>query len=425
MCATYPDLLVPFVRYCTVGTIASYLELYLLLVSIPHASVHLFPMKTVPRPSRNGSGGQAFEQVPLVSETELLEAPTQPQARGGAALAQFTPIYDASSGPDIPTLVAALAGDNPGTTSREDAARRLAELSGEERDCQSQIVSAGAIAPLIALARDGSTQCKESAALALANLAHEGMSTRAAIASAGGIDPLVELVRSGDAQGHAHAAMELANLALRASATDSEGSVHLAPSESISSLIPLVTGTGHSKIKEHAALALAHLAAQDPDNQAAITAAGAIPPLVALIRNGDTFGSMRAAQALGDLAANNRANQTAIAACGGIAALVVLLKGAPQHCKWAAAIALGHLAHDHEANQAAIVAAEGVPHLVALESTGDAQGKDAAAAALRRLSDYGANSNNEATITSARRMTRQSSGRATLSLPRIFDRARR
>ena len=58
------------------------------------------------------------------------------------------------------------------------------------------IARAGGIAPLVAMARDGTDEQKEEAAGALGNLAHNA-DNQVAIARAGGIAPLVAMARGG------------------------------------------------------------------------------------------------------------------------------------------------------------------------------------------------------------------------------------
>ena len=58
-------------------------------------------------------------------------------------------------------------------------------------------MAAGGIAPLVALAKDGTPGARENAAAALANLAANNAANQQAIAAAGGIAPLVALVKDG------------------------------------------------------------------------------------------------------------------------------------------------------------------------------------------------------------------------------------
>ena len=75
----------------------------------------------------------------------------------------------------------------------------------------------------------------------------------------------------------------------------------------------------------------------------AIAAAGGIPPLVALVRDGDAGGKEQAAGALRSLAVNAD-NQVAIARAGGIEPLVALARSGTDGQKEHAAAALRNLA---------------------------------------------------------------------------------
>ena len=77
--------------------------------------------------------------------------------------------------------------------------------------------------------------------------------------------------------------------------------------------------------KEHAARALTNLAV-NADNQVAIAAAGAIPPLVALLREGSAEGRAKAAGALGVLALDDD-NQWAIIEADAMLPLIKLSQG--------------------------------------------------------------------------------------------------
>merc|ERR1719343_129291 len=79
-----------------------------------------------------------------------------------------------------------------------------------------------------------------------------------------------------------------------------------------------------------AALALQHLAFESHENQAAITQAGAIMPLIKLLEDGMPGVREEAARALWNLAMNNFDNQVAIARAGAAIPLVALLKGDAQ-----------------------------------------------------------------------------------------------
>ena len=124
---------------------------------------------------------------------------------------------------------------------------------------------------------------------------------------------------------------------------------------------------------EQAAEALRWLADKGGVNCAAIAAAGAIEPLVALLTKGASRGKQLAAEILSSLTANYARNtgnhvacRIAIAEAGGIEALVALVSSGTAGGQAMAAEALRNLTYNNAANQVAIIAAGGVEALTAL-----------------------------------------------------------
>ena len=137
--------------------------------------------------------------------------------------------------------------------------------------------------------------------------------------------------------------------------------------------------------KEVAACALANLAGSiGPDVLRQIVAAGAIPPLVALVRNGSDYGKKWAACALANLAIGDIAAQP-IADAGGIAALVELLRDGSDDGKMRAAHALANLACNGDVAAQSIVDAGGIAALFELLRDGSDDGQKQAARALWNL----------------------------------------
>lgn len=141
----------------------------------------------------------------------------------------------------------------------------------------------------------------------------------------------------------------------------------------------------------NAAGALGVLAASETSRDA-IRQQGGIPPLVALLASGaDSEAAQEAAGALCNLAHNNDANRDAICAAGAIPRLVKLLSaGVDTSAAAHAAGALRNLALD-AANLAAIREAGGIPRLVSLLSAGpESEAARRAAAALANMACDGA-----------------------------------
>jgi hypothetical protein len=129
-------------------------------------------------------------------------------------------------------------------------------------------------------------------------------------------------------------------------------------------------GTGSSpNVQDFAAIALQNLAAS-AEHDDAIAAAGAIPPLVLLLKS--EYAQASAAYALQNLALKPE-NQSAIAAAGAIPMLVLLLEDSDDDDNRLEAVAgaLCNLAHQHAQNAAAIVAAGALRHLAARRNRAD------------------------------------------------------
>lgn len=135
-------------------------------------------------------------------------------------------------------------------------------------------------------------------------------------------------------------------------------------------LATMLSGSDGDAAQKAAAGALWNLAYKSEDNRNVIRNAGAIPPLVRLLKSYQPEGMRReAARAISNLSCNNHANQVAIAASGAIPPLVHLLQSGTPCSVEAAARALSNLALQDE-NQADIAAAGAVPALLQLMSTG-------------------------------------------------------
>ena len=120
-------------------------------------------------------------------------------------------------------------------------------------------------------------------------------------------------------------------------------------------VVPLVAllGTDSDSVRAASACALAELVRGNPSNQSAASAG--ITPLVALIQGDSSLEAKEeAARALWSFSALHPSNQTAVAAAGGIAPLVQLLGAGGERAQSEAAGALASLALEHDANRTAI-----------------------------------------------------------------------
>ena len=148
--------------------------------------------------------------------------------------------------------------------------------------------------------------------------------------------------------------------------------VAIAEAGAIPPLVALLRN-GSADRQEQAAAALGLLAGNNAVTAATVEA-DSIAPLVALVRNGRAVGQERAARALANIARGSRANQAAIVEAGGIAPLVELVRNGHAGGKERATEALRNLAQENAAIQAAIVEAGAIPPLVMLVRDGAVRG---------------------------------------------------
>ena len=132
------------------------------------------------------------------------------------------------------------------------------------------------------------------------------------------------------------------------------------------------------------------LSVNNANNQVFIAEAGAIPPLVELLKNGSAEAMTNAVAALETLALHED-NRDLIVEAGAIRPLVELLKNGSAEAKTEAARALKRLAF-HAKNQVLIAEAGAIPPLVKLRTNGSAKAKTKAAGALKKLAH---NANNK------------------------------
>ena len=138
------------------------------------------------------------------------------------------------------------------------------------------------------------------------------------------------------------------------------------------------------ELKPVAALALADLARDNLELQAAISGAGAMKPLIIMTTSFKSRGAKAAAGALATLAAGNPENQITIAKEGGISPLIDLLKSGITRAHEHAARAISMLCNN-ENNRLDVAKTGGIEPLVALVGTGNDTAKFHAANALEKL----------------------------------------
>ena len=144
------------------------------------------------------------------------------------------------------------------------------------------------------------------------------------------------------------------------------------------------------EMREQAAMHLFQLALQGHgEHCAAIHDAGAVTPLVNILRDGGAKSQSSACGALGAIAASKDVHQTTIADAGGIPPVVRLLKTGSAKVQEQAASTLASLNSD-ASHQKQVLAAGGIVSLVAMLKGGSAAAQAHAAQALANAAAYGA-----------------------------------
>ena len=145
-------------------------------------------------------------------------------------------------------------------------------------------------------------------------------------------------------------------------------------------LVMMLSASGTPEMQAMAALALAAICRDNPDNQGAVADLGAITQLVALIRTGTPEVKAEVAGALWSLADQQMPNKVAIASAGGVAPLIMLLATGGVRGQQLATRALLALGKENVANQAQVTSL-----LVALLGAGALEVMSAAATCLWQL----------------------------------------
>ena len=248
----------------------------------------------------------------------------------------------------VAALIACLVSDMTPTLTHH-AAAALSSLAAGNQANRELIAKEGGLPPLVALLSSGATDTRKVATRALNNLCVASDHNRAKIAKLGAIEVLVQQLggvqtQSGmhaDATHHEHEETIAALAAL--AANSNENKVLIAMAGAIPLLVACLTGepdAGKGKVrgsiyakedggatpaqKARAAGALKVLAA-NAEYRVTIAQAGAIPPLVEMVRGGTPSQKSNAAGALWNLALENGENGMEIAKAGAIAPLMQMV----------------------------------------------------------------------------------------------------
>ena len=230
------------------------------------------------------------------------------------------------------------------------AAEALQKRISFDADRAAIAEEAGAIPPLVALVTNGLNPRGQWAAAKVLAVASLHPRIAPAIVAAGGIPALVALLRNcsedhrniGNEAAHALNYLYRDGVGHHVSAADSAANrAAIVNAAAVDPLVALVTN-GSTGDRVQAMRELANLAMCAAIREA-IADAGAIPLLVTLVTNGAADEQMWAARALGDIGSLNDANQEEIVAAGAVYPLVKLVRDANGSLKDAAVEALENL----------------------------------------------------------------------------------
>eukprot|EP00931_Biecheleriopsis_adriatica_P086685 TRINITY_DN61299_c0_g1_i1.p1 TRINITY_DN61299_c0_g1~~TRINITY_DN61299_c0_g1_i1.p1 ORF type:complete len:793 (+),score=180.63 TRINITY_DN61299_c0_g1_i1:143-2521(+) len=257
----------------------------------------------------------------------------------------------------IAPLINLLSHSDPGIQAQ--AAAALGNMAGDSSenhyDKQVTIARAGAVAPLLRLLDGGTAEVREGGAGALRMLATNNVENQVAIAQSGAITPLVQLLQDESPTVREEASAALGNLVFYNDETNVGNQVAIAKAGAIPLLVRLLRDTAGG-VQEAAAGALRNLAAQNVANQESICQMrNALANLVRLLKQDNRpTGQVEAAGCIHNLAAGNANSQQLIVKAGALEPLVALLKGKVSRLREVAAAALWALARDNPELQEAI-----------------------------------------------------------------------
>lgn len=158
---------------------------------------------------------------------------------------------------------------------RLEAAREIRRLTKSSQRCRRQL--AQAVKPLVAMLRCGSPESHEAALLALLNLAVKDELNKIEIVEAGALEPIISFLKSEDFNLQEYAAASMLTLS---------ASIINKPIISASGAIPLlveILRNGSPQAKADAVMALSNLSTH-PDNLRLILVTDPIPSIVRLLK---------------------------------------------------------------------------------------------------------------------------------------------
>jgi vacuolar protein 8 len=234
------------------------------------------------------------------------------------------------------------------------------------------------IRQLVEAVTAGSMEAKEKASGQIRSLAEQNQGNADAIAEAGAIKPLVTLIANGSSSAQTHACVAISKIA-----NGPEKSRMQIVDAGVVLALTNAVKAGDSALQEQAAAAIETISILKP-SRAAFIKAGAVAPLVNLLKNGSVETQVHVCESLARFAEASAMARDAVAKVGALPLLVGLLgQGKAQE---AAAHAIAELSRDNEANQAEVHQLGGIPKLIALLTVMNREAQAQAASALAAVS---------------------------------------
>ena len=261
------------------------------------------------------------------------------------------------------------------------AADAITNLAHENIEIKAKVRAEGGIPPLVTLLESHDSKVQRAAAGALRTLAFKNEENKNLIVDCGALPHLIYMVRDTDPEVHYEAIGVLGNLVHSSAGIKKK----VLDEGALQPVIALLSSTCAESQRE-AALLLGQFATTEPDVKIRIVQRGAVPPLIGMLRKDDPALREMAAFALGRLAQNGD-NQAGICHAGGLGPLLDLLddKGSNGSLQHNAAFALYGLA-DNEDNVAEMVKEGAVQRLLDADLNLQAS-KDCVQKTLKRLEE--------------------------------------
>eukprot|EP00927_Polykrikos_kofoidii_P066552 TRINITY_DN62133_c0_g1_i1.p1 TRINITY_DN62133_c0_g1~~TRINITY_DN62133_c0_g1_i1.p1 ORF type:complete len:515 (+),score=130.36 TRINITY_DN62133_c0_g1_i1:163-1707(+) len=284
-------------------------------------------------PDGDESASSEAEDAPAPAASAAPSAAGRAAAAFEAMEAEATQILDRLERRDATALEGAVRILVGGTPERQESvACAIAGMtpSSVDRDGTSKMAvnRAGAIPPLITLLRSPNPGVQKQAARALHNITGKSKENKAAVASAGAIPYLAELLKSGPVAARDQAIGVLRNL----TGGIAENKASVIATGCASSLVATLRSIDcPPEVQVNVCVVIYNITNDNADRRTVMADAGAIEPLVTLMKDGTLEVRREAADALRVLSIGSAKNCAATISAGGAPAIAMLVKaGAPK-----------------------------------------------------------------------------------------------